>query len=156
MNSVDNTKRNPELMKAILKTYSRNISTVSKLSTITDDIKNSFITTPETVSTYIEVLESLYVIENINAWCPSVRSKSAIRSGRKRCFVDPSIAVAWLGVSPDYFNTDLKTFGFIFETLCFRALRVYSQSQRGEFSYYRDRYGLEQMEYYILVMEDMR
>lgn len=80
---------------------------------------------------------------NVEAWCPSIRSKTAIQSTEKKEFTDPSIAVAALGVSPEYFNTDLRSFGFIIETLCIRDLRVYSSSLGGKVSYYHDRYGLE-------------
>lgn len=92
---------------------------------------------------YIEALEKLYIIENIPAWCPSIRSKSAIRAGEKRNLIDPSLAVAALGLSPEYFNTDFKTLGFLFECLCIRDLKVYSAKMNGQMSYYHDRYDLE-------------
>lgn len=92
---------------------------------------------------YVNFLKKLYVIQDVEAWCPAIRSKSAIQATNKREFVDPSLVVAALGVDPDYFNLDLKTFGFIFETLCIRDLKVYSAAHDGKVSYYRDRYGLE-------------
>ena len=85
----------------------------------------------------------LFVIDNIQAWCPAIRSKTALRSGVKRSFVDPSIAVATLGLSPDALMTQLKTFGFIFEQMCVRDLRAYTPDFNSHISYYRDRYGLE-------------
>lgn len=96
-----------------------------------------------TFDEYVEALEKLFVIDDIEAWSPAIRSKTVIRTGMKRCFVDPSIAVASLGASPENLELDLKTFGFIFECLCFRDLRVYSQASGGRLSYYHDRFGLE-------------
>ena len=92
---------------------------------------------------YFHDLEDLYIIDELPAWCPAIRSKEAIRSSNKRNLVDPSIAVAALGLSPDYFNTDFKTLGFLFESLCIRDLKIYSSGMNGEVSYYHDRYGLE-------------
>ena len=92
---------------------------------------------------YLGVLKKLYVVQDVEAWSPSIRSKSSIQATDKKEFVDPSLVVAALGVEPDYFNLDLKTFGFIFETLCIRDLRVYSSAFGGRLSYYHDRYGLE-------------
>ena len=88
-------------------------------------------------------LERLFVIEDVEAWCPAIRSATTIRSGQKREFADPSIAVAALGLTPDYLEKDLKTFGFIFECMCIRDLKIYSQALNGKLSYYHDRYGLE-------------
>ena len=88
-------------------------------------------------------MEDLYIIDEIPAWCPAIRSRDAIRAGNKRNLVDPSIAVAALGLSPDYFNSDFKTLGFLFESLCIRDLKIYSSGLNGEVSYYHDRYGLE-------------
>lgn len=143
MFSVDNVKRNPQIMKAILKSYARNISTLAKKSSIFDDVNSVVTISDKTLDDYISVLEQLYIVEDLYGWNPSIRSKSAIRSGRKREFVDPSIAVAALGGSPKFYNQDLKTFGFIFETLCIRDLRIYSHAANGELSYYHDKYGLE-------------
>ncbi|WP_288732495.1 DUF4143 domain-containing protein, partial [uncultured Parabacteroides sp.] len=79
----------------------------------------------------------------IEAWCPAIRSATVIRTGKKRCFVDPSIAVAAIGTSPQSLELDLKTFGFIYECMCIRDLKIYSQALGGTLSYYHDRYGLE-------------
>ena len=102
----------------------------------------SDITSP-TLASCVDALEKLYVIENVPAWCPAIRSASAMRSGKKREFVDPSIAVAALGLSPDGLLVDLNTFGFILECLCIRDLKAYSSAWNGSVSYYHDRYGLE-------------
>lgn len=143
MFKVDNVKRNKNTMKAILKSYSRNLSTLANNSNIIADVCATNSISDKTFNDYVSVLEDLYVIEDLFGWCPAIRSKSAMRSGRKREFIDPSIAVAAMGVTPSFFNTDLKTFGFVFECLCIRDLRVYSSALGGELSYYHDRYGLE-------------
>ena len=140
---VDNIKRNPSTMRAILRSYARNISTLAKKKSILDDVSSTNSISEVTLDDYISVLEKLYIVEDINGWCPNIRSKASMRSGRKREFVDPSIAVAALGGSPKLYNMDLKSFGFIFETLCIRDLKVYSQSYDREISYYHDKYNLE-------------
>ena len=143
MFSVDDVKRNKKTMKNILKSYARNISTLAGKGNIISDVSAEGSITDKTLDDYINVLEELYIIQDMNAWCPSIRSKTSIRSGVKREFVDPSIAVAAMGGSPEYYDTDLQAFGFIFECLCIRDLRVYSSSLGGDMSYYNDRYGLE-------------
>ncbi len=141
---VDKTNRNPSLARLILCSYARNICTLVKKTSMLADISEEVesVTMP-TFNNYVEALERLYVIDDVEAWSPAIRSKTSVRSGKKRCFVDPSIAVAALGVSPERLELDLNTFGFIFECLCFRDLRVYSQALGGRLSYYHDRYGLE-------------
>ena len=143
MFKVDKTKRNKSTMRAILKSYARNISTLAKKTNIISDVTSTNKITEPTLDDYIDVLERLFIVEDLYGWCPSIRSASAIRSGRKREFVDPSIAVAALGDSPSKLRVDLKTFGFIFETLCIRDLRIYSSKMKGELSYYHDKFGLE-------------
>ena len=144
ISSIDGVERDPNKTRLLLRSYARNISTIAKSTSIIADINSKAETlSAKTYSSYVNALEKLFVIEDIPAWCPAIRSATAIRSSYKREFVDPSIAVAALGVNPTYFHTDLKTFGFIFETLCARDLKVYSQSNKGELSYYRDRYDLE-------------
>ncbi len=143
MYQVDKVKRSPATMRAILVSYARNISTLAKKKSIFDDVNATNSISQITLDDYIEVLEKLYIVEDLYGWCPAIRSKSAIRSGRKREFVDPSIAVAALGGSPKFYSLDLKSFGFIFETLCIRDLRIYSQAYDGQVSYYHDKTGLE-------------
>ena len=94
--------------------------------------------TAATMDAYLNALEKLFVIEDIDAWRPAIRSATTIRSGKKRGFTDPSIPVAAMGLTPSYFHTDLKTFGFIFECLCIRDLKVYSQAMGGKVSYKPD------------------
>lgn len=144
ISTIDGVKRNAGLALQILKSYARNISTLAKTTNIRKDVLSfsETISLP-TIDSYLTALRKLFVIEDIEAWCPAIRSATSIRSSLKRGFVDPSIAVAILGLEPDYFKTDLKTFGFIFESLCMRDLRTYTASMGGKLSYYRDRYDLE-------------
>ncbi len=141
---VDKTRRNPALARLILRSYARNLCTLAKKTSMLADIAEEMegISMP-TFDDYISAFEKLFVIDDIEAWAPAIRSKTMIRTGKKRCFVDPSIAVAALGASPKSLELDLNTFGFIFECLCFRDLRVYSQALGGRLSYYHDRLGLE-------------
>lgn len=141
---VDGVQRNPELARLILRSYARNLCTLAKKTAMLADVKVEMETTVQaTFDEYVDALKRLFVIEDIDAWCPAIRSATAIRSGKKRCFIDPSIAVAAMGASPKSLELDLKTFGFIFECMCIRDLRVYSQAMGGRVSYYHDRYGLE-------------
>ena len=144
VSSFDDVKRDPQKVRNILKSYSRNISTLASNSTILADINAEFQNiSKNTYYNYINALKRLFVIEEVPAWSPNIRSKSSIRSTPKKELIDPSIAVAALGLSPQSLMDDLKTFGFIFETLCIRDLRVYTSKKLGEISYYRDRNGLE-------------
>lgn len=141
---VDKVKRNPSLARLILRSYARNICTLAKKTSMLADVAEEMESTSmPTFDDYVGALEKLFVINDIEAWSPAIRSKTVIRTGKKRCFTDPSIAVAALGASPQSLELDLKTFGFIFECLCFRDLRVYSQALGGRLSYYHDRLGLE-------------
>lgn len=143
MSNVDGVKRNETSSRLLLRSYARNISTIASNQSIINDINANTEMSESTFYDYVNILKKLYVIQDVEAWCPAIRSKSAIQATNKREFVDPSLVVAALGVDPDYFNLDLKTFGFIFETLCVRDLKVYSAAHDGKVSYYRDRYGLE-------------
>lgn len=141
---IDNVKRDPAKMHALLRAYARNISTLAANTTILSDIKTNFADISEpTFYSYLNTLTRLYVVDEVPAWNPSIRSASAIRSSNKKEFTDPSIAVAALGLSPDNLLMDMNTFGFIFETLCFRDLKAYSSSLGGKVSYYHDKFGLE-------------
>ena len=144
VSTVDGVQRNPVWTDMILRSYARNVSTLAKKTNILKDISaNAESMTASTLDSCLNALERLFVIEDIDAWCPAIRSATTIRSGKKREFTDPSIAVAAMGLTPDYLKTDLKTFGFIFECLCIRDLKVYSQTLGGRISYYHDRYDLE-------------
>lgn len=142
---VDKVQRNPKLARQILRSYARNISTLAKASSILQDIiasENIECSRP-TFDDYVSALEKLFVIQDIDAWCPAIRSKTAIRSGVKRAFCDPSIAVALLGLTPESMQTEFKTLGFIFEQLCIRDLKAYTGGLYTDVAYYNDRYGLE-------------
>lgn len=141
---VDKTRRNPALARLILRSYARNNCTLVKKTSMLADVSEEMEgTAMPTFDDYVGALEKLFVIDDIEAWLPAIRSKTVIRAGKKRCFVDPSIAVAALGASPESLELDLNTFGFIFECLCLRDLRIYSQALGGRLSYYHDRLGLE-------------
>jgi predicted AAA+ superfamily ATPase len=141
---VDGVKRAPALARAIIRAYARNLSTLAKLSSLRKDIEAyNESCTDRTLSDYVDALKRLYIIQDIDAWSPAVRSASSIRRGTKRELVDPSIAVAALGLSPESLSVDLKTFGFIFECMAIRDLRAYTQWAHGEISFYHDRYDLE-------------
>lgn len=143
ISNIDHVNRNPLWAEAILRSYSRNICSLAETKTIYGDVASTTDMTKPTYYDYIQALEKLFIIEDIPAWCPSIRSKEAIRASHKRNIIDPSVAVAALGINPEYFNTDFKTLGFLFESLCIRDLKIYSSKMNGELSYYRDRYGLE-------------
>lgn len=143
ISTIDGIKKNPIWAKTILKSYARNICTIADTKTIYQDVLSTCDISKQTFYDYIHALEELYVIEDVEAWCPAIRSKTVIRSSKKKNLIDPSIAVAALGVSPDYFNSDYKTLGFLFESLVIRDLKIYSSEHDGYVSYYRDRYGLE-------------
>lgn len=143
ISSIDDVERNPAIASDLIKSYSRNICTLATTKTIMADVKANNAVTDATLFDYLNALSELYIIDDVEAWCPAIRSKTAIRSGKKKNLMDPSIAVAALGLSPEYFNKDFKTLGFLFESLCIRDLKVYSSAYDGRMSYYRDRYGLE-------------
>lgn len=143
ISTISQTKRNPLWAERLLRSYSRNICTLAETKTIYADLTSTTEISKPTFYDYFHDLEDLYIIDEIPAWCPAIRSRDAIRAGNKRNLVDPSIAVAALGLSPDYFNSDFKTLGFLFESLCIRDLKIYSSGLNGEVSYYHDRYGLE-------------
>ena len=144
ISKIDNVQRNPTLTRLILHSYARNLCTLAKKTKMLADISVEMEKISiSTFDDYVNALERLFVIEDINAWCPAIRSATAIRSGKKRCFVDPSIAVAAMGASPQTLEMDLNTFGFVFECMCIRDLKIYSQALGGKVSYYHDRYDLE-------------
>lgn len=145
ISAVDKKQRNPKIAMQIMRSYARNISTLAKKTSILADVTasgNIELSMP-TFDDYVGALERLFVIQDIEAWCPEIRSKSAIRSAPKRCFIDPSIAVAAMNVNAEGLEEQLKTFGFIFEQMVARDLRAYSADFDSHLSYYRDRYGLE-------------
>ena len=144
ISTVDGVQRNPALARAILRSYARNLSTLADATSIRKDVIATMESlSPTTLDSYLNALRRLFVVEDADAWSPAIRSATAVRAGKKRELADPSIAAAALGLSPAAFATDLKTFGFFFENLAIRDLRVYSSALDGTVSHYRDRYGLE-------------
>lgn len=153
---IDGKRRSSKLAMNIIRSYARNISSLAKKSTMLADVVASqeVECSTDTYSDYVGALERLFVVQDIDAWCPAIRSKTVIRSSPKRGFCDPSIAVAALGLTPDALTTQLKTFGFIFEQMCVRDLRAYTQGLYSHVSYYHDRYGLEAD--FVLHLDDGR
>lgn len=145
----DNEKfrnKNPEVLKMILRSYARNISTEAPVTAIIQDIittnnRNTF--DSRTYEDYMDALKDLYIIEDILSWNPNIRSKASIRSTPTRHFTDTSIACAALHVSPDDLMNDIRTFGLFFEDMAVRDLAIYSMGLKGEIRHYRDSNGLE-------------
>lgn len=142
---VDKVKRSSERAKLLLRSYARNISQQVSYSTIRKDMLSNDASTldEDTVADYIKAFKKLFVIEDLAAWNPNIRSKAAIRTSDTRHFVDPSIGTAILGLGPKDLINDLKSFGFFFEDLVVRDLRVYAEALDGELYHYRDSNGLE-------------
>lgn len=142
---VDGVRRNPELTKRLMRSYARHQGSQATISTIAQDILSHDNDTSDTktISSYIDALKKIFVIEDSIAWNPNLRSKTAIRSSDTRYFVDPSVAVAALGLGPEDLLADLNTMGLLFETLCVRDLRVFANALDGQVYHYRDKLGLE-------------
>ena len=136
--------KNIDIAKNIIHSYSRNISTTAELKTIYNGVSKKNVKISESkFYDYINALKNVYLIADVQAWTPSIRSKTAIRSSPKRELIDPSIAALYLGITPDNFVDDFRTFGLLFESMCVRDLKVYASDLGGRVYYYRDRYGLE-------------
>lgn len=142
---ADGVSRNPSRAKQLMRSYARMQGSQSSLNEIAKDIQSNDNgqLDIQTISSYLEALRLIFVIEDMPAWNPNLRSKTALRTSPTRYFVDPSIAVAALGIGPDDLINDLKTYGLFFETLAVRDLRVYAQACDGEVFHYRDKSGLE-------------
>ena len=141
--AIDGVKRNPEWARTLLWSYARNMATLAMKRSIYADVRAEHSVTDVTLGSYIDILESLYVIKDIDAWTPQIRSKTAIRAAKKHIFVDPSIGMAALGLSPDYFYNDLDLFGHVFENIVLRDLLVYAQANNAKVLHYSDDNGLE-------------
>ena len=142
---VDDVKRDPERAKRLMKSYARNQGSQTAYTVIRDDIAahDSELITDDTVYAYTNALRKIFVIEDMPAWNPNLRSKTAIRTSDTRYFIDSSIATASLGLGPEDLIKDLNTMGLFFETMCVRDLRVYAEIIDGEVYHYRDKSGLE-------------
>lgn len=142
--NVDKSQKDPDRVRSIMRSLARNISTMTTDKTIIADVKaNDLSMTDKTLEVYLRALRKLFVVEDIKAWQPSLRSKTGIRTSDKRQLVDPSLAVAALGISPDAIIEDFNYFGFLFESLCARDLRVYTEALRGTIKHYHDNNNLE-------------
>lgn len=145
INRVDSIQKNPERVRRLMRSYARNQGSQVPNTVIAQDISanDEASLDPSTVSSYLDALRKIFVVEDMPAWNPNLRSKTAIRSSDTRYYIDPSIATAALGVGPQDLIADLKTFGFLFETLCVRDLRVFADALGGNVYHYRDKEGLE-------------
>lgn len=142
---VDNVRRSSERTRLLLRSYARNTGSATSFSKMSEDIRendNASITY-ETVSDYVDALKKLFVLEDMPAWNPNLRSKSAIQSSDTRYFIDPSIATAALSLGPKDLINDLRTFGLFFESMAVRDLRTYADALNGDLFHYRDSSGLE-------------
>lgn len=145
INRADGIEKNEERVRRIMRSLARNQGSQTPTTAIANDIlaNDSSSVNEDTVQTYIKALKKIFVIEDMPAWNPNLRSKSAIRTSDTRYYVDPSIASASLGLGPDDLLNDLNTFGLLFETLCVRDLRIFAESLNGSVYHYRDNTGLE-------------
>lgn len=142
---ADGVKRASERVQRLMRAYARHQGTQASIATLREDLKNNdtAILNDDTIASYLEVLRKIFVVEDMPAWNPNLRSKTAIRTADTRYFVDPSIATAALGLGPDDLMNDLNTMGFFFETMCVRDLRVFAEALNGKVYHYRDKSGLE-------------
>lgn len=142
---VDNVKRDVERTKRIMRSYARHQGTQASIAAIRADISANEpeSVSDETVGAYLAALRKIFVIEDMPAWNPNLRSKTAVRTSDTRYYVDPSVGVAALGLGPNDLIDDLNTFGLFFETMCIRDLRVYADALDGAVYHYRDKNGLE-------------
>lgn len=142
---VDNVKRDPERVRRLMRSYARHQGSQASIGTIKADISTNEPkdVSDETINSYISALRKIFVIEDMPAWNPNLRSKTAVRTSDTRYYVDPSVGVAALGLGPNDLINDLNTMGLFFETMCIRDLRVYADALDGSVYHYRDSNGLE-------------
>ncbi len=142
---VDGVKRASERVQRLMRAYARHQGTQASIATLKEDLKNNdtSVLDDDTINSYLDALRKIFVVEDMPAWNPNIRSKTAIRTADTRYFVDPSIATAALGLGPADLINDLKTMGLLFETLCIRDLRVFAEALNGKVYHYRDKSGLE-------------
>ena len=141
---VDGVEKNPLRVRKLLESLARNISTMASNETIMADVRATDQSmAANTFATYMSALRRMFIVDDVPAWSPALRSKTTIRTSPKRHFVDPSVAAALLRISPTGLLKDFNTFGFLFEDLCARDLRVYAQALDGELFHYHDKNGLE-------------
>lgn len=145
INRADGVQKNTEKVRRLMRSYARNQGSQVANTMLAQDVSanDESSMSDETVASYINALRKIFVVEDMPAWNPNLRSKTAIRSSDTRYYIDPSIAAAALGIGPKDLMNDLKTFGFLFETLCIRDLRVFADALNGEVYHYRDKDGQE-------------
>lgn len=145
INRADGVQKNAEKVKRLMRSYARNQGAQVPNTVLSRDISanEDKPISEETVASYVDALRKIFVVEDMPAWNPNLRSKTAIRSSDTRYYIDPSIAAAALGIGPNDLINDLNTFGFLFETLCIRDLRIFADSLGGEVYHYRDKDGQE-------------
>jgi hypothetical protein len=143
--AADGVERDPMKVHRLLKSYARNQGAQASVATLRADLvaNEGESLSEDSIASYIKALKMIFVIEDVEAWNPNLRSKTAIRTSDTRYFTDPSIATAALGLGPNDLIADLETFGLIFETLCMRDLRVFAEAFNGAVYHYRDKNGLE-------------
>lgn len=142
---VDGIKRASTRVQRLMRVYARHQGTQASIATLREDLRNNDTATldDDTIISYLDALRKIFVVEDMAAWNPNLRSKTAIRTADTRYFVDPSIATAALGLGPADLINDLNTMGFLFEAMCIRDLRVYAEALNGKVYHYRDKRGLE-------------
>ncbi|MDO4930453.1 MAG: DUF4143 domain-containing protein [Bacteroidales bacterium] len=142
---VDGVKRTSERVQRLMKAYARHQGTQASVATLKEDLKSNDVAALDegTISSYLDALRKIFVVEDMPAWNPNLRSKTAIRTADTRYFVDSSIATAALGLGPADLLNDLNTMGFLFETMCVRDLRIFAEALNGRVYHYRDKSGLE-------------
>ena len=145
INRADDVQKNPEKVRRLMRSYARNQGSQVPNTVLAQDVSanDEAFMSDDTVASYVSALQKIFVVEDMPAWNPNLRSKTAIRSSDTRYYIDPSIAAAALGIGPNDLVNDLKTFGFLFETLCIRDLRVFADALNGEVYHYRDKDGQE-------------
>ena len=145
INRADGVQKNTEKVRRLMRSYARNQGSQVANTVLAQDVSanDESSMSDETVASYINALRKIFVVEDMPAWNPNLRSKTAIRSSDTRYYIDPSIAAAALGIGPKDLMNDLKTFGFLFETLCISDLRVFADALNGEVYHYRDKDGQE-------------
>ena len=145
INRADGVSKNPERVKRLMRSFARNQGTQISNTMLRDDIisNDTEALNEDTIASYVNALKNIFVVEDMPAWNPNLRSKTSIRTSDTRYYVDSSIASASLGIGPKDLTNDLNTMGLLFETLCVRDLRVYAESIGGNVLHYRDKSGLE-------------
>ena len=145
INRADGVQKNSKKVHRLMRSYARNQGSQIPNTVLAQDVSanDEVSMSDETVAAYVSALRKIFVVEDMPAWNPNLRFRTAIRSSDTRYYIDPSIAAAALGIGPNDLVNDLKTFGFLFETLCIRDLRVFADSLNGEVYHYRDRDGQE-------------